>query len=339
MRTVLLCARFDSNQTVIYMPAEIQSDGVNELRKDYVLDRWVIIAGNRGKRPHQFLKPAENKNVGVCFFCPGNENLTPPETGRLEEGGKWAIRIFPNKFPAVELKGNSLIRTDNLYYTFSAAYGAHEVLVESPSHTDDFGDLSEKRIRQILEMYTKRINALEKQQGVKYVLIFKNQGDDAGTSLVHTHTQITSINKIPTIVEQEIEANKGGCKYCDIIQREKGSYRRIMENSCVSFTPYASRFPMEAWIFPKRHVKRLEDFNDAELNDLAKQMKHILSKLKAINAPYNFFLHYAPSGADLHFHIEITPRLAKWAGLELGSGIVINIMPPENAAKFYRGEE
>jgi UDPglucose--hexose-1-phosphate uridylyltransferase len=93
------------------------------------------------------------------------------------------------------------------------------------------------------------------------------------------------------------------------------------------------------WIFPKRHVKTLEELNDIELDDLAQQMKHISSKLEELNAPYNFDLHYAPEGSDLHFHIEIMPRLSIWAGFELGSDITINIMSPEDAAKFYRGEE
>jgi UDPglucose--hexose-1-phosphate uridylyltransferase len=311
---------------------------MNELRKDYILDRWVIIAAGRGKRPHQFAAKQESNAVDFCFFCAGNEHTTPPEISRVEENGKWVIRVFPNKFPAVMAEGNPAIQTHNQFYTFSSAFGIHEVVTESPSHNDQIGDLSQHRIKQLLQVYNQRINALSKQSGISYVLVFKNQGKEAGTSLVHTHTQIAAMNKVPPLVQEEVAANKVGCKYCQIIQSEKDSYRRIMENSCISFTPYASRFPFEAWIFPKRHVRTLDDLNDIELEDLAAQMKHIFLKLKEINAPFNFYLHYAPAGEDLHFHIEIAPRLATWAGLEYGSNIIVNVMPPEDAAKFYRGE-
>jgi len=311
---------------------------MDELRKDYVLDRWVIIATGRGKRPHQFAAKKEKQEVEVCYFCPGNEHMTPPEITRVEENGNWVIRVFPNKFPAVIQEGNPIIKTDNKYYTFSSAYGNHEVLVESANHDEQFADLSIKRIKQLLHMYNSRILELSKVNGINYVLVFKNQGKEAGTSIVHTHTQIISSSKIPDLVEKEIEANKDGCKYCQIIESEKNSDRRVLENSFVSFTPYASRFPFEVWVFPKRHVTCLDDLNDLELEDLANQLKNILTKLKELNAPFNFYLHYAPQGKDLHFHIEIIPRLAVWAGFEYGSDITINTMAPEEAAKFYRGE-
>jgi UDPglucose--hexose-1-phosphate uridylyltransferase len=312
---------------------------MNELRKDYLLDRWVIIAMGRGKRPHQFALGKQTEKVEVCFFCPGNENLTPPEITRLEEGGNWVIRVFPNKFPAVMQEGDPAIKTDNQYYTYASAYGNHEVLVESPSHDEQFADLSIRRIKQVLQMYNNRIQELSKVKGVQYVSVFKNQGKEAGTSLVHTHTQIIALNTIPPLIEEEIEANKDRCRYCEVIEKEKNSYRRVLENSFISFAPYASRVPFEVWIFPKRHVSCLDDLNDLELEDLAKQLKHILVKLKELNAPYNFYLHYAPQGKDLHFHIEVAPRLAIWAGFELGNDIFVNIMSPEEAAKFYRGED
>ena len=311
---------------------------MNELRKDYVLDRWVIIATGRGKRPHQFAPAKENKKVDVCFFCPGNEHMTPPEIDRIEENGNWVVRIFPNKFPIATREGEPHVKTDNTFYTYASAYGSHEVLVESPNHEDEFGDLSIERIVKILKMYNKRIEELSKINDVHYVLVFKNQGKEAGTSLIHTHTQIIALNKVPCLVQDEAEATKDECKYCEVIESEKNSSRRIMENSFVSFAPYASRFPFEAWIFPKRHINMLNEMNEQEYEDLAKHLKLILSKLEGINAPYNFFIHYAPKGDDLHLHIEVVPRLSIWAGLELGGDVEVNIMPPEDAAKFYRGE-
>ena len=111
----------------------------------------------------------------------------------------------------------------------------------------------------------------------------------------------------------------------------------IKENKTfTSFTPYASRFPFEAWIFPKKHKTSITELDGNELTDLAKQLKFVLRKLNKLNASYNFFLHYAPGRKDLHFHIEITPRLSTFAGFELSTDTVINIMSPEKAAAFYR---
>src|SRR3990167_5812070 len=109
-----------------------------------------------------------------------------------------------------------------------------------------------------------------------------------------------------------------------------------MENkSVIAFAPFASRFNFEAWIFPKRHVKSITDMYDNELYDIASALKKILMKLKEKNISYNFYLHYAPKGKGLNFHIEITPRIAKWGGFELSTGAIINSVMPEDAARFY----
>lgn len=315
-----------------------------ELRKDYILDRYVVLTPERKKRRKELSKQElkKEKKKKNCFFCPGNEYLTPPETGRIEENGKWKLRWFDNKFPAVELKGNYNVKTDNTFFTFSDAFGKHEVVVETPDHKKQLWDLDKKNIKQILDVYTNRIIELSNIGGVKYVLIFKNHGVEAGTSLIHSHTQIAAINITPTLIMDEVNAAKkyDTCPYCSIIEIEKDSYRRCFENNTfVAFTPYASRFNYEIWVFPKRHVRNITELEENETNDLAEILKNVLVKLKKLNASYNFFLHYAPKGEDLHFHIEVTPRIAVWAGFEFSSDITINSVTPEDAAKFYRGEE
>jgi UDPglucose--hexose-1-phosphate uridylyltransferase len=311
-----------------------------ELRKDYILDRWVYLATDRAKRPKEFKHKVVKGKKGVCFFCPGNENLTPPEIGRIG-GKKWELRWFPNKFPAVKLDGEYNIRTDNNYFTFSAGYGKHEVLAETNDHNKQLWDLPEERIKKIFQVYCGRIDALQEIEGIKYVLVFKNHGKEAGTSLIHSHTQIAGINIVPEIIKAKVEASKKfeSCPYCDIINIEKESYRRCFENdTIVAFTPYAPRFNFEIWVLPKRHVKSVCELEDNELDDLADIMHKILSKLKSLNVSYNYYLQYAPKGSDLHFHIEVTPRIANWAGFEFSSDAIINSVTPEDAAKFYRGE-
>ncbi len=317
-----------------------------ELRKDYILDRWVIIAPGRGKRPEEFKTNddiyANDAGPQKCFFCPGNESLTPSETGRVKDNSShWKLRWFPNRFPAVDRRGNPAVRNDNKYFTFSDAYGDHQVVVETKEHHKQLIDLSEDEIMDLLKVYSNRIDDMINQPNINYVCVFKNEGPKAGTSVVHSHSQIVSLNIIPPEVREKLDAVKKypSCPYCDIIKIENKSFRHVHEDdTTVTFTPYASRFNFEVWIFPKNHYKTLVDFSQDELFDLAAAIKRVLRKMKEINANFNMVMFYAPKGDDLHFHIEILPRTATWAGFEFGTGVTINTVSPEDAAMFYRGE-
>lgn len=308
------------------------------LRKDYLLERWVYYATERNKRPREF-KEDNTINTKTCFFCPGNEHLTPKEIGRVEEKNTWKIRWFPNKFPVVELKGNSKINTNNKFLKEGNPYGTHEIIAETRDHKKQLSDLSIEHIKEIFDVYRLRIKVLSKLKGIKYVTVFRNQGSNAGTSLIHSHTQIAALPLLLDDVMDKVKAAKRfrKCPYCGIIKLESKSKRKIIDNkNIIAFAPYASRFNFEAWIFPKRHVKNIIAMNDDELYDMASALKKILLKLKKLNVSHNFFLHYAPSQTDLHFHIEITPRVAKWGGFELSTGAIINSVMPEDAARFYR---
>ena len=308
-----------------------------ELRKDYILDRWALISEKRGARPKQFKKDNIVKDDKFCYFCQGNENTTPPEIGRVEGKKGWQMRWFHNKFPAVDKKGSTKITKKGILES-TAAYGEHIVLVETSDHTKQLSDLPEQDIEQVLRIYTDLIINLSKNKKTSYVIVFKNHGPEGGTSIVHTHTQIASVPVMPQIVRDEIKENKKGakCRLCKVIEAEKKASRKILETkNAIAIAPYASRFNYEAWIFPKRHIKSITDFNEGEYKDFAKILKKLLVKLSSIDASYNFFLHYSPK-QDFHFHIELIPRIATWAGFEHCSGIVINSVSPEMAAKFYR---
>lgn len=316
---------------------------MGELRKDYILDEWVIIASARGKRPHEF-KAEEGGAVSgkSCFFCPGNEDKTPEEIYRLEDKkGGWKVRVFPNKFPAETLEGQHEIQTHNKYYTFSSSYGEHEVVVETPDHKKQLWDLSVKEYIDILKVFDMRIRELEKLPNIKYVNVFKNHGSKAGTSLVHSHSQIIACNILNQNVEQEMKAikNYDSCPYCEIIESEKKSDRRCFENNgFVAFCPYASKFNFELWILPKKHITRLEQLDEQGYKDLAELYRKALKKLKKLNASYNTFFHYSPDSGNLHLRLVIAPRMSVRAGFEFSTDILITAMPPEEAAKFYRGE-
>ena len=316
---------------------------MNELRREYIFNRWVILAKERGKRPHEFKKgPKKKRTKAECFFCPGNEDLTPLEISRIEENGKWIIRCFPNKFAATTNIDHKFERN---FFTRVSAYGKHEVIVETPEHKKALGDLSVEHIAKLIDMYAERIVANKKDPKIKYVLVFKNHGAEAGTSLEHSHSQVISLAKIPTTVQEELDADKkyraekNRCIFCDIWKKEMKSERRILEDEhLAAFSPFASRFSFEAWIVPKRHVTSLEFLDWEERLSLARAMKQLIGGLNSsLNyPPYNFYFHITPRNRDLHFHMELCPRVSKWAGFELGSGFVINTIPPEVAAEHYR---
>ncbi len=329
---------------IIYIYLIIVISTMNELRKDYLLNRWTIIAKERGQRPHDFIgkiKSKERKDA-VCYFCSGNEHMTPPEIDRIEEDGKWIVRCFPNKFPATT-EQKSPLKTNLL--TEMSAYGKHEVIAETPNHGVELGDLSTEHIDKVLEMYTRRLVELKKDKSIRYVSIFKNRGDVAGASLEHPHTQIIGVSIIPPIIEREIEEikkyrkEKNSCILCDVWSNEMESERRIHEDEYTAvFASYASMFPFEVRIMPKRHVHTLEQLTGEERKSFAEAMKKILSALnKTLDyPPYNSYFHLSPDKEDFHLYMEILPRLSRWAGFELSNDIIINTMPPEMAAKHYR---
>ncbi len=306
-----------------------------ELRKDYVLDRWVYYSPARGQRPKEIKRNPVEKVSASCFFCPGSESSTPPEIGRT--GEPWKLRWFDNKFAAVSEEGSP--KMVKVPFQHAAAFGKHEVIVETPDHDRQAWDLSEQELQDILNVYRNRITELEKRKKIKYALVFKNHGIEGGTSIIHSHSQVIATAAVPPLVKDELRHSirKGVCEYCRIIAIESESERKCFSNnSFVSFAPYASRFHYETWIFPKKHIGRMEELSDAEMADLAAIMRQTLAKLKELNLDYNFFIHHAPKKEKLHFHIEITPRDATWAGFEMGSNAVINSVTAEAAAEFYR---
>ena len=307
------------------------------LRKDYILDRWVYYASLRGKRPREFKNVVVREESKICRFCPKNEGTTPPEIGRLEYKGSWKMRWFLNKFPAVEIKGKPYIKSIK-FLTEGNTYGIHEIIVETNNHKSQLANLPFQDFRQLLEVYKVRVHELSKLKNVKYVQVFKNHGKEGGTSLLHSHSQIVALPQIPTLIQEELNAIKKykKCPYCDIIKLESKSKRKIFETkNVIAFAPFASRFNYEAWIFTKQHKKNFDELNEQEYQDIAAVLKRILVKLNKINAAYNFYVHQSPLKGNLHFHIEITPRIATWAGFELSTDAIINSVMPEDASKFY----
>ncbi len=338
----------------------------NELRKDYLLERWVVIATERSRRPTDFAKPRNDAaKTSVCPMCVGNENITPPASMLYlkeadgvkravdpvvgERPKNWLVRSFPNLYPAFVPPKDSqdakeILKGDSFGY----AIGVHEVLAESPNHDEDPADAELPQLELLLKAYIDRVAELSAKPYVKYVSIFRNYGHEAGASLSHAHSQIVATPIVPTKIQEELNAAKTfytqhkKCAYCDIIEKEFKSPRLILENAhFVVFAPYASISPMEFWIMPKRHSQNLLDLTPSEISVFAKTLKTSLKALKDLvnDPPYNYGFHLAinQDAKDYyHWHLEVYPKLSIWAGFELNTGIYINTVTPETAAESLR---
>lgn len=304
----------------------------SEIRKDYFKDKYVIISPKRSKRPRQIKKSTDQESNQICYFCPQNfteENITYQDNN---ENGDWEIVSIINKFSALTL--------DN-----ERAYGQCEVIIETRKHGLDINDFSVDHIMRILDAYIDRYNALRQIDKVQYVIIFKNEGGKAGASITHTHSQLIALPMVPPKVLSEsndyhrYRAKNGTCPYCDIIIKETDGPRIVWEDeNLFALAPYASESPYEVWLIPKRHINQISYLTREEKLSFSTALKTILNKLDELGIAYNYFVENTINDKDYHMHIKIEPRPNIWAGLELGTGIIINPISPEFASKTYRNE-
>lgn len=302
----------------------------SEFRKHYFLNKYVIITPSRSKRPRDIHEESVLHKTDTCVLCPEKieKNLILDYLGAKS---RWLVMVLKNKFPAVTLNNKK-------------AYGEQEVIIETPEHGIDMASLTVEQIELVLEMYVKRTEKLTQNKKINYLLIFKNSGSKAGASLSHSHSQIFATHFLPPLVADSLlEAKKysnqhGQCPFCAIVNQEtKAKKRIILDNKeVIAIAPYASEYHYEAWIMTKRHVDNITDLNAKELHALAVALKQILGKLHQLNFSYNFSFEQVVNDKEQHFCLKIEPRDAVWAGVEMNSGLIINSIPPEEAAKFYR---
>jgi UDPglucose--hexose-1-phosphate uridylyltransferase len=329
-----------------------------ELRRDPITGDWVVIASERAKRPSDFAarpRTSESEDTSRCPFCPGNEAMTPPEIvafrhpGSQRNGTGWWLRVVPNKFPALAVEGD-LNKTGFGMYDWMNGVGAHEVIIETPDHTRPFAFLETRQIEDVLWAYRARYLDLKKDPRLKYILLFRNHGRVAGASLSHPHSQLIATPMVPGEVMAEMagmkryESYRDRCAYCDIVNQERNEGSRLVtENEhFIAFEPYASKYPFETWVLPKRHGPSFASITPEEQTGFAAILSEALRRLYVVldDPPYNFNLHTAPCDSDdrpdFHWHLEISPRLTIAAGFEMGTGIYINVTPPEVAAGYLR---
>lgn len=329
------------------------------IRQDPTTKEWVIIATERAKRPHEFKKKAVPRSLIAreesCPFCTGNEELTPPEVLRMDgsPSSVWAVRVVPNRFSALKMDGEPLRREIGPLFREMEGVGYHEVIVEGPVHNRLIPMMTDGEVARIFEAYQKRYLALRDDPRIRYIIIFKNHGIGAGTSLEHPHSQLVATPVAPMQIRRKYEVaiahydDTGRCLYCDLVEEEQRAKSRVVTETerFVVFHPYASRLPFETWIAPKVHQPSFGQMTRDDLHELARVVRHCLGSLYTVlgDPDFNYIIHTAPVEGETHpyylWHIQILPRTAMIAGFELGSGIAITTILPEESAAFMRDFE
>lgn len=327
---------------------------IPELRQEPCTKRWVIISPTRARRPHEFSE--EEKKVEIpprddrCPFCPGNEAQTPPEVFSIRGEETWLVRVVPNKFPALSSDITHIKAKGIDPFVWLPGGGKHEVVIESPLHNQTWGNMELEQMERIMSCFLQRYRFLREDKRLKYICIFRNHGERAGTSLIHPHSQIIATPIVPEQVRAEVEEarryydDRLRCAYCDILERELSIGKRVVIDSdyYLAFAPFASRMPFEVWILPKQHKPSFDLIDREEEKDLSRIINDLFGALyRGLNDPhYNLLFHCSPlrdSCEDYyHWHIEVLPRITIQAGFELGTGIYINTTPPEEAARYLR---
>lgn len=327
---------------------------MSEFRQNLATKEWVILAPERGKRPHDIAgnvppRQAEPEHDSNCPFCPGNEHLTTHPIFTVDHDGSWQVRVVPNKFAA--LSPDLVATRENVGRFLSAqGFGVAEVVIEHPRHNSTMALLSVDEVRNILIAYKQRQVEIAKNDRIHLITVFRNHGSRAGTSLAHPHSQVIATPIVPPHVRYPLELATahydmyGRCVYCEMIEEELRQAERIIIETdyFVSFCPFASRSPFECRIYPKTHRAGFVLMSDDEMTDLAVMLREILYRLRTgLNNPdYNYIIRSAPVGEEasrhLHWYMVIVPKISIPAGFEIGSGIYINTTAPEEAAEFLR---
>lgn len=341
---------------------------VSEFRKDLVSGEWILVSSLRQFRPHYFAPPSHEtsarqgkaeRDKTAVLNCPFEDpqasgNPAPvlwyPKPGKAtEDFKKWFVQIIPNKYPVLSRNHVCAKRYDAGPYEKIEAYGFHEVII-TRDHFKPLHKMSVEEISVVLKAYRDRHKALTADDCVEYVLIFHNHGERAGASVAHPHSQLVALPIVPPDVASSInggveyfEKNQK-CVHCVMLDFEMKEKIRIVSKNehFVTLAPFASRVPYETRIFPLKHESDFADITDEELPCLAEILKDTLMRIsKTLKEPdYNFFIHTASSKSKnvpyYHWHIEILPRSYKWAGLELGTGIEVVSVAPEQAAEELR---
>ena len=326
----------------------------SELRQDIVSGDWIVIAPQRTKEKKlgQLLKK-EKRIKAPIKNCPF-EN--PQKSGNKEpilihkNGNDWQIQVIENKYPAFNHRNVCAETFHHGPYPITEGVGHHEITITG-NHHKNFPRLDKKTANLVFQVFQNRYKTLAKDSCVSYISIFHNWGQKAGASIYHPHYQIIAIPVVPPDVSHSLDGSarfyqkNKKCVHCAMIDWEKKYKKRIIyENKgAIVFTPFISREPFELRVFPKKHLPYFENASNDELRFIVDALQTALRKVeRRLKDPdYNFFIHTSPvknkkKYGHYHWHIEILPKISISAGFELGTGIEITAVDPDEAAKILK---
>ena len=335
----------------------------SELRYDPVSGEWILISPARfhpevlKKRAKKRVVPPASKDIFRDPLKSVSEHVILEYTGsaraaEISPGNKnWRILILENKYPAVAGRV-SPVRGKHGFFPVMPGVGEHDLLI-TRGYAENFPRLSSEEAFRVFEAFRDRYLMFLSDPKIKYVSIFHNWGPQAGASVFHPHYQILAIPIVPPEVSHSIQGSRNyfrthkKCAYCATIDWEKKQKVRVIAESkhAIAFAPFVSRNSFEVKIFPKAHRPFFENTQDAELEDIAGLLQRVLRKVegKLYDPDYNFYIHTAPvDGKErnkfYHWHIEVIPRWSVPAGFEYATGIFINVVDPDVAAKILRSK-
>lgn len=317
---------------------------MSQLRLNPLAGRWVTVTGDRASRPAAFPERTlmvEAELDRPCPFCAGNEGSTPPALETYGPSGRWQVRVVPNLYPA--FYGDEPLAATHLgpVFTKASAAGIHEVLVLTPEHRDSWADLTEDQAGTVMGAIRDRVEAHAGHATVRYSQAIVNHGREAGASIAHPHGQLLGIPFVPRFISEE-EAGfarfVGGCLMCTTLEAEvEAGHRTVLEDDLVVVVcPFWSGTPFEMLVIPRAHETHLDRAKPADLAAVGRALRTMLARLRECvgDVAYNIVFHTSPHGHDgqYHWHAHVLPKLTTRAGFELGTGVLINIVPPEVAA-------
>jgi UDPglucose--hexose-1-phosphate uridylyltransferase len=309
----------------------------------------VTIVADRARRPTDFAPRSPNVEAETgrpCPFCPGHEEETPPALETIGEGGEWQVRIVPNLYPAFAGGEPFSVRTLGPVHTLAEASGSHEVLVYSRDHDASLATCTDAEIAVIMGALRRRMAEHGETPGIRYTQAIVNHGRESGASLAHPHGQLLGMPFVPgELLDEERAFGRfhGGCILCATVEAELVDGSRVVladDDYCVVVSPFWAGTPYELLVIPKQHAVHFQDSSLEALAAVGRQMRDVLRALIEIHGDvaYNLVFHTAPHHHDgpFHWHVHVWPKLVTVAGFERGTGVMINIVSPEQAAEEVR---
>ena len=321
---------------------------MSQLRLNPLTGRWVTIVAERAERPTDFaprVTQVEADPDRPCPFCPGHEEASLPALETIDEGGSWRMRVIPNLYPAFDGDEPFAVHHLGPVHVEAEGSGIHEVFVLSPHHELPKGGVNDDDAAEVMLMLKRRLLQHAATPNVRYTQAIMNHGREAGASLAHPHGQLLGLPFVPGEILDEQRAFsrfEGGCILCATVEAELVDGKRVVfaTDDVVCVAPYWSGSPYELLLIPRAHDLHLTDADDSSLRSMGLAVRDAIESLREMHGDvaYNLVFHTAPhhyNGA-YHWHVHLFPKLITTAGFERGTGVLINIVPPESAAEHLR---